>query len=331
MSLFVRVRAQAAEEVRRKLLEEGILDPDIKPEREDGYVLFPVLRPVEGYLHVEREGKRFRRRGSYRDYVNVPPEIVPLLPSSFDIVGDIAIVRIPEEIMDCAEEIGKGIIAAHRNVRLVAADMGVEGVNRVRRLIPVYGTGGFETVHREYGVRIRLDISKVYFSPRLATERWRVAEQVRDGETVLDMFAGVGPFSLLIASRKRVTVHAVDVNPVAIEYLRKNIEGNRLVGRIVPHLGDAREVVPDLGKCDRVIMNLPHSAYTFGDVVARVCREGTVIHLHCIGDGRERAEMLKTFTGDLREGGVKPKVKFARKVRDYSPGREHFVYDIIST
>lgn len=331
MALFVRVEARAAEEVRRRLLEEGVLDPDIKPEKEDGYVLFPVLRPVEGYVHVEREGKRFRRRGSYRDYVNVPPDIIPLLPSSFDIVGDIAIVRIPEEIMDYAEEIGRGIAMAHRNVRLVAADMGVEGVERVRRLVPIYGSGGFETVHREYGVRIRLDISKVYFSPRLATERWRVAEQVRDGETVVDMFAGVGPFSLLIASRRRVTVHAIDINPVAIEYLRRNIRENRLVGRIVPHPGDAREIVPRLGKCDRVIMNLPHSAHTFGDEVAKVSREGTVIHLHCIGDGRERAEMLRTFISDLRAKGVEPRVKFARKVRDYSPGREHFVYDIIST
>ncbi len=331
MALFVMVEARAAEEVRRKLLEEGVLDPDIKPEKEGGYVLFPVLRPVEGYVHVEREGQKFRRRGSYRDYVNVPAEIIPLLPSSFDIVGDIGIVRIPEEVMDYAEEIGRGIAIAHRNVRLVAADMGVEGVERVRRLVPIYGTGRFETVHREYGVRIRLDISKVYFSPRLATERWRVAEQVRDGETVVDMFAGVGPFSLLIASRRRVTVHAIDINPVAIDYLRRNIRGNRLVGRIVPHLGDAREIAPRLGKCDRVIMNLPHSAYTFGDVVAKISRKGTVIHLHCIGDGRERGRMLRTFIGDLREGGVEPRVKFARKVRDYSPGREHFVYDIIST
>jgi len=131
------------------------------------------------------------------------------------------------------------------------------------------------TVYREHGALLYVDVKNVYFSPRLATERRRSrrASQGRR-KVVLDMFSGVGPFAIQIALRKSALVHAIELNPIAYECLKKNIELNKLRGKVIPHLGNAREVV-ERGlshKFDRVIMNLPEKSLDFIDVALKALR-----------------------------------------------------------
>ena len=104
----------------------------------------------------------------------------------------------------------------------------VKGEFRIRDVELIAGINKSETVHKENKCVYELDIRRVYFSPRLATEHDRVCSLVKDGEVILDMFAGVGPFSVLIAKIKRNQVVAVDINPVAIYYLKKNIILNKV-------------------------------------------------------------------------------------------------------
>jgi tRNA (guanine37-N1)-methyltransferase len=111
-------------------------------------------------------------------------------------------------------------------------------------------------VQKEHGCEYHLDLSEVYFSPRLSYEHSRVASQVEEKETVVDMFAGVGPFSILIAkTHEDVKVYAVDVNPDATRYLERNIIVNGVMGKVVPVLGDAKEIVHERlrGAADRVM------------------------------------------------------------------------------
>lgn len=196
---------------------------------------------------------------------------------SFDIVGDIAIIKFREDID--LNEIADYILKKHKNIKNVAVDYGVTGKTRVRNLELIRGERT-ETIHREYGVRIKVDISKVYFSPRLATERWKVVSSVNDGEVIYDMFAGCGPFSVLIAKYRNVRIYAGDINPYAIEYLKENIRLNK-VGNIYPLLGDAKEIyrkIPE--KVDRVIMNLPHSASEFIPYAIETLKKRGVIHYY---------------------------------------------------
>ncbi len=325
--LAVKVPKKEAEKTRRKLLELGVLAKGYSIKREGGFVLFPVTGRVEDFELVEAEFERLKKRPhSYREVVEVPKELRPLLPSSFDIIGDIAIIELPEELMPYGRAIGEAILKVHRHIRAVfAKGSKVEGEYRVRELIHLAGEKRTETLHRENGIRLKLDVARVYYTPRLATERMRVFEKTRPGEVVFDMFAGVGPYSILLARKARL-VFAVDLNPWAVKYLEENIRLNR-ANNVVPILGDVRKVAGNV-KADRVIMNLPKFADRFLREAMLSVKPGGVIHYYGFGPEEdlysEHEAKIKAIAKELSFT-----VEFIdrRKVRPYAPRQFNIAID----
>jgi tRNA (guanine37-N1)-methyltransferase len=213
------------------------------------------------------------------------PRLMASLPHSSDIVGKIAVVEVPPELRPFRTILGDAILKMNKNVRTILAKRGaVSGTYRLREMEVIAGKRTMTTIHREHGCQYYVDLAKAYFSPRLSFEHHRVASQVREGETVLDMFAGVGPFAIQIAKTlENVRVYALDANPYAVEYLKKNIRVNRANGKVIPILGNSDEVVERelLGRVDRVIMNLPGQA---GQFVCAACHalkpRGGIIHFY---------------------------------------------------
>ncbi|MDD1769178.1 MAG: class I SAM-dependent methyltransferase family protein, partial [Methanomassiliicoccales archaeon] len=257
--------------MRKKLLQLGKLDNSLKIRREGDTVILPILAPVLEDLGIDHPydvaEEDFEERkppeSDYRKNVHIPDQLVKILPTSFDVVGDIAIIRLSDELISYKTVIGEALASTFPRLRSIALDRGVKGEMRVRDLEVIWGDDSIETVHIEYGLRLKVDLRKAYFNPRLASERHRVASLVRKGEIVIDMFAGVGPFSMMIAKyAEPETVYAIDLNMDAVEYMKDNLMLNR-VRRVIPIWGDAREVLPTLPRPDRIIMNLPHSAMEF--------------------------------------------------------------------
>jgi tRNA (guanine37-N1)-methyltransferase len=213
----------------------------------------------------------------------LPPHFLASLPRALDVVGDIAIIEIPAELEPYKGVVGEAVLRVHRGVRVVLAKAGkIRGVYRLRDFEFIAGERRTETVYKEYGCTYAVDVAKAYFSPRLSHEHERVASLVGDGEVVVDLFAGVGPFAIPIAKSKRAKVYAIDINPEAVELLKKNVRLNRVSG-VYPIVGDAREVVQERlrGVADRVIMNLPETANEFVDVAcAAVKPTGGVVHFY---------------------------------------------------
>jgi tRNA (guanine37-N1)-methyltransferase len=205
----------------------------------------------------------------------------------------------------------------------------VKGEFRTRDLEHLAGERRTITVQKEYGLRYELDLSTVYFSPRLATERKRISDMAQPGERVIDMFCGVGPFSIMLAKTgKPSMVYAVDKNPEAIKYLIKNIEINKIKG--ISHVeGDAREMVPRLPRPDRFVMNLPHTAIDFLDVaLAHVARKG-MIHLYLIMEAESEALIRKSIARLAVSMGRGIAFKGVREVHTYSPTQALFCLDIL--
>ncbi|MFB6216740.1 MAG: class I SAM-dependent methyltransferase family protein, partial [Candidatus Aenigmatarchaeota archaeon] len=161
------------------------------------------------------------------------------------------------------DEAVEGILA-HQNVKTILLKKGgLKGEYRVGDYEILYGEET-ETVHKEFGCRFRVDPTKVYFSERFSTERKRVVDQIKDGEKVLVMFAGVGPFAIMAAKLANPgKVVAVEKNPDGAEYLKENAELNKVEDVVEGIEGDVAEVVPELGTFDRIIMPLPESAQEF--------------------------------------------------------------------
>lgn len=336
-SWCVRVPKDKGESVRKKLLQLGKLDNSLKIKRKDGTVVLPILSPSAGDLDVdyplEVVEEEFEERrlpeSDYRRNIEIPGELTELLPTSFDVVGDIAIVRLPEGLMSYKMMVGESLLRTFPRLRTVVLDRGVKGEMRVRDLEIIAGDDSTETVHIEYGLRLKVDLRKAYFNPRLASERHRVASLVKNGEIVIDMFAGVGPFSLIIAKFARPgTVYAIDLNMDAVEYLKDNIMMNR-VGNVVPIWGDARDILPTLPRSNRIIMNLPHSAREFLPDALQCLKSGGVIHYYFVCERSSAEKTAAVLELQARELGKPVTLSRMVELKTYSPSTSVFSADIV--
>ncbi|MFB0543917.1 MAG: class I SAM-dependent methyltransferase family protein [Candidatus Bathyarchaeia archaeon] len=245
---------------------------------------------------------------------NIPEDLLELLPRAFDILGSrekaLAIIEIPEELKVYEGTIAETMMEVHKNVRTILAKTSARyGTYRIRDLRLIAGEEETEVLHREAGCLLKLDPRKVYFSPREATERMRIAEMVTPGESVLVMFSGIGPLPVVIAKRQPdVRIVAVEINPVAHNYCVHNIALNRMSNRIKPILGDVREVCPRLGEdFDRVLMPLPKGATDYLDVAIPCLRSGGILHFYHWAHERDlfsKAEELIRATAEELNRGV---------------------------
>ncbi len=335
--LCLKVPKHEGEKVRNKLLEKDLLyrKGRIESSEDHDYLFLPLKEKPRGkideleYEVVEKDVEE--RKKIERDYTKlaeVPNELKDHLPRSFDIIGDIAIIKLPEEVKEYKREIGESILETQKNLTTVLEDRGVQGRFRIRDVKQIAGDKKTETVHREHGTELEVDVSEVYFSPRLATERWRVVKSIGQNESILDMFAGVGPYTVLIGKNVDVEhIHSVDLNPVAVKYLRRNVERNNISDKVTIYEEDARDVAPEL-RCDRIIMNLPHSSEKFIVPAVKALKEQGTIHYYEIIEEDEKEKSLDDLIDEIKKLGFETDVLRKREVRTYSATMVQMVYDL---
>ncbi|MFH1774028.1 MAG: class I SAM-dependent methyltransferase family protein [Methanobacteriota archaeon] len=331
MAKGIKVPLRDAERVRTGLLKKGIFDDSKKIKSNRDFVIFPVKDKFEDYELISTKFEPAEKRKKFEDYLFefLSQKELQKVRYSFDVIGNIAIVEIPGELEKQEQKIAQSLMKAHKNIKTVFKKSGeVKGEERLRDLKFLCGEEKTETIHREHGCRFKLDVAKVYFSPRLSYERQRILGQVKDGEVIVDLFAGVGPFSILLAKYRDVKVHAIDMNPAAVKYLKENIKLNKVEGRVTPLLGDVREVAPR-NVATRAIMNLPKSSAQFLDLAFDVIERG-VIHFYAISPEDDLYDPKINFIKKIaKEKNRKVKILNKRIVRPYSPRNYHVVIDVV--
>jgi tRNA (guanine37-N1)-methyltransferase len=266
----------------------------------------------------------------------IPDELVLKLPSAFDTIGEIAIMEMPEILAPYSNVIGRGIIKLNPQIRLVLRRASqVEGQFRTRKVEVMAGSGGMETLYKEFSCRYHLDVSTVYFNPRLSHERMRIADQVMPDESVVDMFAGVGPYSILIAKlQPKSSVYAVDINPTAIKYLRENIFANTVADRVLPMLGDVKVLASEAlrGRAARLIMNLPSEAMNYLPAASQILRdEGGIIHFYSFSSREEKIDkVLNSFRSKVEAQNRRVEsVRFCKVIKEVAPNRVQVAIDAV--
>jgi Predicted methyltransferase len=311
------------ETVRKALAEASVLVYGLKIRSDGEHIYLPVVQELDdlilgkiapGVKISECDFEETEHRKTIEDILGFAP--------SFETIGDIAVLA-----QEYDEKVGEAIMAVHKSVKTVLVPVSpVSGEFRVREFEVLSGEDRTTTTYREHGFTFEMDLAKVYFSPRLSTERLRVAQQVTDLEFVVDMFAGVGPFAIPLAKRAMYVV-AVDKNPAAYEYLQKNIKINH-VSNIEAACTDVRELkLPQ--PADRAIMNLPHSSFEFLDKAFELVHPGGIIHYY---DIRPETEIFEGIIAKIRakasDCGVLIEILNKRIVRSYSPHEYNIVLDI---
>ena len=325
----IRVPRTEANIARIQLKEADALDIGHRIRCDGDDILIPILtESFNDYPVCDEEMDVIEQRiTDYRLYL--PEEVRDILPNSYDNIGDVTIVKIIDELLPLKHEIGEALIKASSNTRCVLMDSGVKGELRIRDLEIIAGKGPSETRHRESGVTIMTDPAKVYYNPRLATERERIASLVKDGEVIIDMFAGVAPFPLTICRyAKPKIVYSIDLNHDAVEYAKRNVKLNRFKNIVVIE-GDAREVIKGLPKADRILMNLPQIAPEFLPDALRKVKKGGTVHMHSIMERVDAQSICDKLIDDMCQMGLKCELSELRELKTYSPTASVYVLDII--
>ncbi|WP_458189944.1 class I SAM-dependent methyltransferase [Haladaptatus sp. NG-WS-4] len=317
----VRVERERGETTRRELADANVLDDDLEIVVEDDWLYVPVTDPdaVPDELRVVEHDVPTRRTQ------DTPADLLGFSPS-YERLGDIVLVD--EDDPERARTIADAIVDSVLPVKTVLNRASkVKGETRVRDWDVLVGEST-ETVHREYGCEFALDVARVYFSPRLATERHRVTEQVVPGEQAIDMFAGVGPFVVPFATRGAQVV-GVDVNEIAIEYLRENARRNKVEDRVTAICGDVRETVPEYeNRADRLVMNLPHSADEFLDTAVALAGDDCVVHYYDIQHEDDPFGPGEAAIHAAAEPAYEVAVETRHVVRSYAPHEVNVCLDV---
>jgi tRNA (guanine37-N1)-methyltransferase len=286
---------------------------------------------------IDNEDTSVRKRLKEKLSATLPHEELGHLFNAFDLVGDIAIIKTTNHNAQNGEAIGKQIMSIHRRVKSVFEQTSpITGEHRVRELNLLAGENQTVTKHKEAGCIFSVDVDKCYFSPRLSGERKRIASQVKSGETVVNMFSGVGCFSVIIAKTQPEThVYSIDVNPVAFHYMQENVRVNRHFGKVFPLLGDSKDIVETKlrGVADRVLMPLPELALQYlPTAVSALKTSGGWIHYYDFQHAYENQDPVKQTKQKVAEKldslGVGYVFAFGRVVRSTGPNWYQTVLDI---
>ncbi len=325
----VKVPLREINNTRIKLMSDGLMNMEYRIKTTDEYGYIPITEDIDGYAIEDIELEPMKRvPHNFAEILEdeLAPEEIENLKTSFDTIGDIVILEIPDELQDKKQLIGDAAYKFTKRKAIYMKKSAIKGTIRVRELEFLSGVDDSVTVHKEHGARLKLDVREVYFSPRLATERKRVMESVKDGEKILDMFCGIGPFPIVIARNKDVDITAVDINEAAIRYLDENIRMNKLKGHIESYCGDVREVSKGFKtKFDRIIMNLPGLAYTFLDVAVDLIEDDGIINYYEFSDSYEQG--IKRLNDAAASAGKQVEVLNTRKVKSISPDEWHVSID----
>ncbi|KJE49345.1 MULTISPECIES: class I SAM-dependent methyltransferase family protein [Acidiplasma] len=275
----------------------GLFNKKYRVQHDGSMVYIPVIRPPEGYKIVDINPIE---NNSIKDYNH---------SFSYDIIGDIAVIK--GKKLDEAQKL-VDIIKMRKEIKSIYLDSGVTGEYRTRDVKLLYGEDNTGTIYRENGIRLHVDIKRAYFSPRLATERARIANEINENEKIFDMFCGVGPFSVLIAHRIKCDIIASDINCDAIELLNENKRLNSLKGKIEAYCGDSRNLIKSFHDFNRIIMNLPHGAFNFINDAINSVSAGGIINYYEICD----YETLESRMEYFRSAGLE--IVYKRIVHGFS-------------
>ena len=338
MFKIIRVPAFIGEEIRIKLGKENLLDTTRRIQKfttKDGVFLeIPVTETagekVGDFPITEQEEPEFMEKArSLKEYLKTSLSNIEgaNLPSGWQILGDIIIVNIPESLDEKSLLIANALLSLHPKCKSVVRDFGIEGHFRQPKREILLGKET-ETVHKEHGCLFKQDVLKVMYSKGNLEERKRMSKLGKD-EIVVDMFAGIGYFSIPMAVHsKPEKIVSIEINPESFNYLKENLRLNRVEDIISPVLGDCRTEAPE-GVADRVIMGYVGTTHLYLEPALRTLKKtGGVLHYHetvpeKLSDSRPQERIKKA----AEAFGRRTEILGTRTIKKYSPGVLHVVVD----
>lgn len=253
--LTIKTPLKKAEKLKKYLLNNDLFNKEYEITKDKKFIYFPINGKKalkKKFPFIEFVNKKLKKIDKVRIIGLLKDKLtkkeLSLIPSSFDIIGDIIILELKKELIKKEKLIAEILLKLHKNIKTVVKKAGIhKGVYRTQKLKVLAGVNKKETIYKENNVKIKLDVEKVYFSPRLSSERKRIMNLIKPDESILVMFSGCGPYPLVLSKNtKAKEIYGVEINPIAHRYAIENLKLNKLKN-IFLYCGDVKEILPKLG------------------------------------------------------------------------------------
>jgi len=345
-SYAIKVPIKYAQEIKLIINKNNLINKSFKLKKDNNFIYYPIKELENNNIlnNIRLKVKSIniilddfeeceKKIKSYKENLTLPDDLKKYLPTSYDIIGNIALIKIPTQIIKYKKDIGESILKSKKNIQTVCLVKPVEGELRTRDIKIIAGKKQTKTIHKEYGLSFFVDVKDTYFSPRLANERKRISQLVKPGETVVDMFTGVAPFAIMIAKySKAKIIYAVDKNKKAISLADYNVRINKLVHKISLFNEDSKNISKILEKekvyADRIIMNLPFSSHDFFKYALDIISENCVIHYYTIIKNDEIENTIKDLKKIAKIKNIIITNYNTNKIKSYSPREFYMGIDI---
>jgi len=338
MYKIIRIPPEKGEEIRKKVVAGNFFDTARKIRKiknnEGKFLEIPLVNSVdetvENFPVIEQENPEFFEKSCiWEEFLKnqFSESELAYVPAGWQILGDIIIVRIAEVLEENKLKIAEALLSKCPNCKSVVRDFGIEGRFRLPKRELLLGSST-ETVHKEHGCFFKQDVTKVMYSKGNLEERKRISRMGK-GEIVVDMFAGIGYFSIPMAVHskpKRIT--SIEINLESFAYLKENIKLNRVGNVIVPIFGDCSEFTPK-GTTDRVIMGyLGNTDYYLEHAIKTLKSSGGILHYHeTVPENLVRTRPQERIQKAAESLEKKVEILETRRIKKYSPGILHVVVD----
>jgi len=335
----IKIKKEKTQEVIDKLKEKKNIDNNYVIIKKKEFVFIPIKEEKKlskeylCLLTTEDFKKHKKQKRTFKEILDgkVPKKDLEKINSSYDIIGDIAILGIAEGLEKYYEDIGKALTQIHKQIKVVLNKKEHHGIFRTQFLEHIYGENRRETLVKENNIRIKIDVENVFCSTRLSSERKRITKLVKKGEEVCTFFAGAGPFCLCIGKNSLAkSVHGIELNPIAVNYFRENIKLNKLESKVFCVFGDVAIVSKDhKNKFDRIIMPHPTESEKFLKQAIYCLKDKGKIHFYkFVSKNKAFEETENTLKKNLGKEYKNIKIENKKILLSYSPAIVEVVYDL---
>jgi tRNA wybutosine-synthesizing protein 2 len=336
----IRVPPEKGEEIREKAIKDKFLDTNRKILKlstpEGDFLEFPITEAsgdkVENFPVIEQINPEFLEKpGSLKEYLKTSFSEAELacVPAGWQVLGDIIIVYIPETLEDKKINLAEALLSMYPRCGTVVRDFGIEGQFRQPKREILLGSKT-ETLHKEHGCFFKQDVTKVMYSKGNLEERKRMSH-LGKGEVIVDMFAGIGYFSIPMAVHSRPKkIIGIEINPESFVYLKENIRLNKVEDIFVPICGDCSKFAPE-GTADRVIMGYVGTTHHYLEPAIKALKQsGGILHYHeTVPESLARTRPQERIRKAAYALGKKVEILEIRRIKKYSPGVLHVVIDAL--